>query len=218
MIGRKVEERQQRLPILIRHSTALSYLGVYFSAKVAITASAEARSDRNLRAEPCAHWVAATFRELVSTFKVLCGRAWLITGRERTVERLPETERAVADRGFRRDRQPARFQVDEQLLPTLRALAHARLKADQFLPASRRRPHQNEHAFGLRLHARLQIDAVRPDVDVVARRRIACCHCRYSSSHSLLRRPITAAERLGASLPSKAARASWKSPAEIPRR
>ena len=41
---------------------------------------------------------------------------------------------------------------------------------------------------------------------------------RYSSSHSLLRRAITAAERLGASLPSKAASASWKSPAEIPRR
>ena len=41
---------------------------------------------------------------------------------------------------------------------------------------------------------------------------------RYPSSHSLLRRAITAEERLGASLPSRAARASWKSPAEIPRR
>src|SRR5208283_28022 len=32
---------------LIRHSTALSYLGAYFSAKVAIAAPAEARSDDN---------------------------------------------------------------------------------------------------------------------------------------------------------------------------
>ena len=36
-----------------------------------------------------------------------------------------------------------------------------------------RRVHQHQHAFGLRLHARLQIDAVRPDVDVMARRQVA---------------------------------------------
>ena len=41
---------------------------------------------------------------------------------------------------------------------------------------------------------------------------------RYSSSHSPLSRAITAGERFGASLPSKAVRTSWKSPAEIPRR
>src|SRR6202453_4921202 len=50
---------------------------------------------------------------------------------------------------------------------------HARLKADQLLLALWRRPHQHQHAFGLRLQARLQIDAVRPDVDVMARRQIA---------------------------------------------
>ena len=44
------------------------------------------------------------------------------------------------------------------------------------------------------------------------------CYCRYSPSHSLFRRPITAVDRLDASLPSKAESASWKSPAEIPRR
>ena len=30
-----------------------------------------------------------------------------------------------------------------------------------------------KHAFGLRLHARLQIDPIRPDVDIAARRQIA---------------------------------------------
>src|SRR6204780_1097081 len=93
--------------------------------------------------------------------------------RERLVEGLPEPERAIANGDLRRDRQAARLQGDEQLLPALRALPHARLKADQLLLAPRRRPPQPQHAFGLRLHARLQIDAVRPDVDVMARRQIA---------------------------------------------
>src|SRR5258708_518914 len=93
--------------------------------------------------------------------------------RERLVEGLPEPERAIANGDLRRDRQAARLQIDEQLLPALPALPHARLKADQLLLALRRRPHQHQHAFGLRLHARLQIDAVRPDVDVMARRQIA---------------------------------------------
>jgi hypothetical protein len=48
MIGRKAEERQQRLPILDQALDGLVvFLGVYFSAKIAIAASAEARSDDN---------------------------------------------------------------------------------------------------------------------------------------------------------------------------
>ena len=43
MIGGKVEERSSVCRSLIRHSTALSYLGVYFSAKVVIAASAAPR-------------------------------------------------------------------------------------------------------------------------------------------------------------------------------
>jgi hypothetical protein len=44
---------------------------------------------------------------------------------------------------------------------------------DMLLLALRRRPPQHQHAFGLRLHARLQIGAVRSDVDVMARRQVA---------------------------------------------
>ena len=39
----EIEERQQRVAILSRQSTALSYLGAYFSAKIVIAASAAAR-------------------------------------------------------------------------------------------------------------------------------------------------------------------------------
>ena len=93
--------------------------------------------------------------------------------RQRLVEGFPKAKRAIADGQLRRDRQTSRLQIDEQFPPALRALPHACLEADQFLDALGRRADQNQHAFGLRLHARLQIDAVRPDVDVAARRQIA---------------------------------------------
>src|SRR5208337_5145173 len=133
------------------------------------------------------------------------------------VEGLPEPERAIANGHLRRDDPAARLQIDEQFLPALRALPHARLKADQLLLALRRRPHQHQHALGLRLHSRLQIAAVRPDVDVMARRQIALLPLPIFVLPLALE-ALTAAERLGASLPSKAARPSWKSPAEIPRK
>ena len=88
--------------------------------------------------------------------------------------RGPSRTRARHRHGcLRRDDQAARLQIDEQLLPALPAFPHARLKADQPLRAFGRRAHQHQHAFGLWLHPRLQIDAVRPDVDVMARRQIA---------------------------------------------
>src|SRR5690606_22310678 len=65
------------------------------------------------------------------------------------------------------------LQVNEQFTPALRTFAHADLEADQFLPAFRRRPYEDQHAGGIVLHARLKIDAVGPDVDIVAGRQVA---------------------------------------------
>ena len=70
-------------------------------------------------------------------------------------------------------RRPSRAPSNRRVAPSSFDRFHARLKADQLLLALRRRAHQHQHAFGLRLHVRLQIDAVRPDVDVMARRQIA---------------------------------------------
>ena len=76
--------------------------------------------------------------------------------RECLVEGLPEPERAIANGCLRRNDQAARLQIDEQLLPALPAFPHAGLKTDQLLRAFGRRAHQHQHAFGLRLHPRLQ--------------------------------------------------------------
>ena len=43
----------------------------------------------------------------------------------------------------------------------------AHLEAQQLLLALRRGADQHQHAFGLRLHARLQVDAVRPNVNIL---------------------------------------------------
>src|SRR3954451_14507796 len=91
-------------------------------------------------------------------------RAALVSGRRRDFfERLPEAERAVASGEFGGDDQATRLEIDEQLAPALGAFADADLEAEQLLLALRRRADQHQHALGLRLHARLQIDAVRPD-------------------------------------------------------
>jgi hypothetical protein len=61
--------------------------------------------------------------------------------------------------------------------------------------------------------ARLEIDAVRPDINVAARRKITLL-----PALEFLLPASTAGERFGASLPSKAASASCISPVEMPRR
>jgi CRISPR-associated endonuclease Cas3-HD len=49
------------------------------------------------------------------------------------LDRLPETKCSVGDREFGSRREPPPFEVDEKLLPGLRALAHAVDEPDDFL-------------------------------------------------------------------------------------
>src|ERR687885_640335 len=93
-------------------------------------------------------------------------------GREPRLQRLPETEGTLTNRQFRCDGQAAGFAVDQQLAPALRALAHADLKAQEFLLALWRGADQHQHAFGLWLQAGLQVDSICPDVDVMAGRQV----------------------------------------------
>ena len=89
------------------------------------------------------------------------------------LDRLPEAERAVGDREFRPDRQPAPLQVEQQLAPGLRALAHPVDQADQLLPAFRRRADDDQQALRRVLQPGLHVNAVGPEVDVAPGRQIA---------------------------------------------
>jgi len=101
------------------------------------------------------------------------GAALVPRRRRHLVQRLPEAERPVAGRQLRRDDQAARLEADQQLPPALRAFPHAHLEAEQLLPALGRGADQHQHAFGLRLHAGLQVDAVGPDIHVAPGRQVA---------------------------------------------
>ena len=86
---------------------------------------------------------------------------------------FPEAKCAIAGGQLGGDRQAARFQVNQQFAPALRAFAHAHLETEQLLLAFRRGPDQHQHALGLRLHARLQVDTVRPDINIPSGRQVA---------------------------------------------
>ena len=175
VISGKVEERQQRFAILDQAFDRLVVFRRVFLGEC---------RDRRLRC--CSIRRQPDFAQvfvrvglhglwkLVENVQRLVQPAALVTRRrEGLVESFPEAERAIADGDFRCDRQAARLQIDEQFLPTLCALPHAGPETDQLLLALGRRANQHQHAFGLWLHPRLQIDTVRPHVNVAACRQIA---------------------------------------------
>ena len=92
---------------------------------------------------------------------------------------LPEAESAprfregrLGNRELRPDVQPAPLQVEQQLLPGLRALAHAVDQADQLLVAFGGRADDDEQALRIVLEPGLHVDAVGPEVDVALDRHI----------------------------------------------
>ena len=98
----------------------------------------------------------------------------LVSGaRKDLLDRLPEAERAVADREVRRNLEPTLLDVDEKLAPALCVLAYPGLEADEFLLALGCCADQHQHAFGGFFHSGLQIDPVRPHVHVSPRREVA---------------------------------------------
>ena len=82
------------------------------------------------------------------------------------LDRLPEAERAVGDREFRPHREPAPLQIEEQLTPGLRALAHAIGEANKFLLALGRGADDDQQALCGVLEPGLHMDAVDPEVHV----------------------------------------------------
>jgi hypothetical protein len=132
---------------------------------------------------------------------------------------LPEAERAVGNREFGADRKPTPLEVEEQLPPGLRALAHAVNEADQLLFALRRGADDDQQALRIIiLQAGLYVDAVGPEIDVAFGREVA-----FAPAHVLVRpgvlEPADGRGRKAAGvLPSKARSAPSKSPVETPLR
>ena len=113
-------------------------------------------------------------RQLVQDVRRLVHPAALATGcGPHLLDRLPEAERTVGDRQLRSHGEPAPPEVEQQVAPGLRALAHAVDQADQLLPAFRRRADDDEQALGVVLEPGLHMDAVGPEIDVAPGRQVA---------------------------------------------
>src|SRR6267378_501982 len=109
----------------VRQATAVSYLAPYLSANTSIAASAAARVSAVNRAKVGLHIDLNREGDLVQHVGGLVNPTALVPGaREDLFDRLPEAERAVADREVRRNLEPTLLDVDEELTPALRTLAH----------------------------------------------------------------------------------------------
>src|SRR3954452_9017212 len=103
------------------------------------------------------------FGSLFRTFAGLMHPAALLAcHRPHLAKRLPEAKRAIGDGKFRRRRQAAPLEIEQQIAPRSRALAHAVGKANQLLLALRRCADDDENALRLVLEPSLQMDAVGP--------------------------------------------------------
>ena len=134
------------------------------------------------------------------------------------LDRLPEAERAVGDREFGADRKPAPLQVEEQLPPGLRALAHAVDEADEFLLALGRGADDDQQALRGVLEPGLHVDAVDPEVDVALGREIALAPARVLVRPGLLEPPDGRGREPAGVLAEQRDSASSKSPVEMPLR
>jgi hypothetical protein len=157
MLGGKIEECQQRLPIL---EEAIDRLVVFWRIFLGECGDGKIRL-RPVGRQPNFAQVVVRIglyglRQLIENIqRLVLPTALLARRRKRLVESPPKSQRAVADRDLRRDRKTTRLQIDKQFFPALRALPHARPKAEQLLLARGRRADQHQHAFGLWLHPRL---------------------------------------------------------------
>ena len=93
--------------------------------------------------------------------------AALLTGRrEDFSKRRPETQGAVANRQQGGIGKTTRFQINQKLRPALGAFPLTGDKAHQLLLALRRGPDHDKHTLTLIFHARLEIDAIGPDINI----------------------------------------------------
>src|SRR5271170_6138497 len=82
------------------------------------------------------------------------------------IDRLPEAQRPVGDGELRPCCQTAPLEIEQQLLPGLRALADAVGKPDEFLLAFGGGADDHEQTLRVIFEPGLDVDAIGPEVDI----------------------------------------------------
>src|SRR5262245_16754698 len=106
------------------------------------------------------------FGSLFKTFAVLCTQQRCARVFGHTSSIAFQTERPVGDGELRVDRQTAPLEIEQQLLPGLRALPDAVGKPNQFLLAFGSGTDDHEQALRIVFEPGLDVDAISPDVDI----------------------------------------------------
>src|SRR3981081_1079008 len=109
--------------------------------------------------------------------------------RPHLLDRLPEAEGAVGDRELGSHRKLPPVEVEEELFPRLRALAHAVDEPDKFLFAFGRSADDHQQALRGLLEPGLHMDAVDPEVNVAFGREITLAPTRMLVRPGLLEPP-----------------------------
>src|SRR5208337_4176754 len=137
VLSREVEEGEQSVPVLRQTSNRLLVLGAVFVGKHVDRRPGRRTGRRAVNlTKVCLHVDLDREGDLVEHVGSLVNPTPLVLGaREDLLDRLPEAERAIADREVRRDLETTLLDVDEKFTPALRALAHPSLEADEFLLA-----------------------------------------------------------------------------------
>src|ERR1700675_2416755 len=137
VLGGKVEESEQRFPVLGQTGDRLVVLGVVFVGEHIDRRLGRGAGRRAVNlAKVDLHVDLDRESDLVQYVGGLVNPTPLVPGaRKDLLDRLPEAERAVANRKVRRNLEPTLFDVDEKLAPALGALTSPGLEADQFLLA-----------------------------------------------------------------------------------
>src|SRR5271167_3967213 len=89
------------------------------------------------------------------------------------IDRLPEAQRPVGDGELRPCCQTAPLEIEQQLLPGLRALADAVGKPDEFLLAFGGGADDHEQTLRVIFEPGLDVDAIGPEVDISLGRQVA---------------------------------------------
>ena len=217
VLGGEVEERQQRVGIMLQRRGGLRVLGPVLDGE---PGDRLARLLAGLRVHHLVqHGLRARLEtpgQLVEDVAELVDPIPLRAGlRPHVADSGPEPERTVAHGDDRGVHAPT-LQVAQHGLPALRALAVTVLDRNQFLGSVRPDADHDQRAEAIVVEADVEVHAIDPDVNIVARLRF--WKARYSVSHSAVSRVMFVAESPAASFPNNAASASRKSPVDRPRR
>src|ERR1700730_2672831 len=155
VLGGEVEESEQRFPVLGQTGDRLVVLGIVFVSEHINRCLGRRAGRRGVNlAKIYLHVDLDREGDLVQYVGGLVNPTPLVSGaRKDLLDRLPEAERAVADREVRRCLEATLFDVDEKLAPALCVLTYPGLEADEFLLALGSCADQHQHAFGGFFHS-----------------------------------------------------------------